>query len=60
MSDPRKAKTLEEAAMNADGTYDGARLISWISETLYPGNGVSEERVKQIWAEVLMRRSAGS
>jgi hypothetical protein len=27
MTDPRKAETLEEAAANYDGTYDGARAF---------------------------------
>lgn len=28
--DPRNAKTLEEACMNLDGTYDGFKLVSFL------------------------------
>ena len=31
-TDPRKAETLDEAARNPDGTYDGARVLSWLSD----------------------------
>ncbi|PGH58030.1 hypothetical protein CRT60_08715 [Azospirillum palustre] len=42
MSDPRGGKTLGEAAMNPDGTFNGARALSWLSEALNPGKGASE------------------
>ena len=51
MTDPRGAKTLGEAAMNADGTFDGARALSWLSEALNPGKGASETDVRRIWDE---------
>lgn len=31
MTDPRKAKSLGEAALNPDGTYNGIRALSWLS-----------------------------
>ncbi len=49
MSDPRDAKTLGEAALNQDGTYNGARALSWLSSVLSKGEGVSEQEVKDIW-----------
>ncbi len=52
MTDPRKAKTLEEACANGDGTYDGARLLSWLSEALHPGEGASEDEVKCVFEYV--------
>ena len=52
MSDPRKAKTLGEAAMNPDGTYNGIKALSWLSDVLTGGKGMSEEEVAKIAAEV--------
>lgn len=49
MNDPRKAKTLEEAGANGDGTYNGFRTLSWLSEAVSPGKGFSEEEVKAIY-----------
>ncbi|QCG97367.1 hypothetical protein E6C67_26710 [Azospirillum sp. TSA2s] len=51
MTDPRGAKTLGEAAMNADGSFNGARALSWLSEALNPGKGASEADVQRIWDE---------
>jgi hypothetical protein len=54
MSDPRKAKTLGEAALNPDGeTYNGARALSFLSEALHPGKGLSEEEVRAIAEHVI-------
>ena len=52
MTDPRKAKSLGEAALNPDGTYNGIRALSWLSAALYPGAGLSEDEVRQIAEEV--------
>lgn len=51
MNDPRKAKTLGEACANPDGTYNGLRLLSWLSECISPGKGLSVEEVEKIAAE---------
>lgn len=48
MSDPRKAKTLGDAALNPDGTYNGLRALSWLSEAINPGKGFSVEEVSKI------------
>lgn len=56
MSDPRKANTLGEAAQNPDGTFNGARALSWLSEVLAPGKGVPEEEVQAMWDEAKERR----
>ena len=52
MADPRKAKTLDEAARNGDGSYNGVRVLSWLSEVLFPGNGMDEAEVLQLVEEV--------
>ena len=59
MTDPRQAKTLEEAAKNSNGTYNGVKLLSWLSEALNPGKGIPEEEVKEI-AEKVIREKKGS
>ena len=59
MNDPRQAKTLDEAALNPDGkTWNGARALSWLSETLNPGRGISEEEVRQMWERAKAKASA--
>lgn len=50
--DPRKAKTLDEASRNPCGTYDGVRALSWLSEALNPGAGLTESEVRAIAEEV--------
>ncbi len=60
VNDPREASTLAEAALNADGkTCDGAKALSWISEVLNPGKGLSEAEVKGIWEDTKARKKAG-
>ena len=54
--DPRKAKTLGEACANGDGTYNGIKLMSWLSEAMAPGKGFSEEEVKKMREEVKAKR----
>lgn len=49
--DPRKSATLDDAARNADGTYNGARALSWLSECLFPGKGLPEDEVRRIAEE---------
>lgn len=57
--DPRRANTMEEAALNDDGkTYNGARAIAWLSECLLPGRGFSPAEVDDIFREAKARRSA--
>jgi len=58
MTDPRKANTLDEASRNPDGTYNGYRALSWLSEVLTKGKGLSEDEVKHL-AEELKRKRAG-
>ena len=56
-ADPRQAATLEEAAGNGDGTYDGVRAMSWLSACLNPvTGGLSPTEVQEIWEEVKARR----
>ena len=56
MSDPRKAKSLDEACANGDGTYNGAKMLSWLSEVLNPGKGIPEAEVQSIWEAAKARR----
>lgn len=56
MSDPRKAKTLGEACANGDGTYNGIKLMSWLSEACFPGKGLSESEVKKIADDVIEKK----
>ena len=55
--DPRKAKTLGEAAQNPDGTYNGFKLFAWLTEALNPGKGLSEEEIKNLWEEVKAKKA---
>lgn len=54
--DPRKAQTLGEACDNGDGTYNGARMLSWLSEVLSPGKGLSEGEVRKMFDDVKAER----
>lgn len=56
MTDPRKAKTLGEACANGDGTFNGVRLMSWLSECTNPGKGVPVEEVQKIVDDVKRRK----
>lgn len=55
--DPRKAKTLGEACDNGDGTFNGLRLLSWLSEVVAPGRGISEDEVRNIAEQVKARKN---
>lgn len=46
--DPRKCESLDEAAMNEDGTYNGVRALCWLSEVMHPGKGISEQDAQRI------------
>jgi len=54
--DPRKAKTLDEASLNPDGTYNGLRALSWLSDVLTGGNGLSEEEVFKVAEEAKAKK----
>lgn len=56
--DPRTARSLEEAARNPDGTYNGLRALSWLSDVLNPGKGLTEEEVAKI-ADDVKRKKGG-
>jgi hypothetical protein len=55
-NDPRKAQTLGEACDNGDGTFNGLKLLSWLSEITAPGKGLSLDEVAKIADEVKRRR----
>jgi hypothetical protein len=57
MPDPRRTKTLDEASRNPDGTYNGARALSWLSEALHPGKGVNLEEVLRSWDRAKAERA---
>lgn len=56
--DPRKARTLDEAARNPDGSYNGLRALSWLSDVLTGGKGLAEEEVGKIWEDVKSKKEA--
>lgn len=56
VSDPRKAKTLDEACKNPDGTFNAIRLMSWLTECVAPGRGIPEEEVRAMAQEAIDRR----
>lgn len=58
--DPRKAKTLDEASLNPDGTYNGLRALSWLSDVLTGGKGLSEEEVAKIAEEVKAKKGGAA
>jgi hypothetical protein len=58
MTDPRRARTLDEACANPDGkTYNGFRLLAWLSEVTAPGRGLSEAEVRALYEQ--KRREQG-
>ena len=56
--DPRRAKTLDEASRNPDGTYNALRALSWLSEAVHPGRGFSLEEVRGIADEAAAKKRA--
>lgn len=62
VADPREAPDLDAAARNPDGTYNGAKALSWLS--LHVGRalrgpsarGLSEAEVMRIWQEARARK----
>jgi hypothetical protein len=59
VNDPRKARTLGEAAQNPDGTWNALRALSWLSEAVAPGRGVPLEEVTEIAEKVKRERAGG-
>lgn len=57
--DPRKAETLDEGASTPDGTYNGARALSWLSDVLTGGKGTTEDEVRQMFAGAKAKRPNG-
>lgn len=41
------AHTLEEAAGNGDGTYDGAKALAWLSQVLAGDRGLTEAEIRE-------------
>jgi hypothetical protein len=56
MSDPRKAKTLGEAAQNPDGTFNLFKAMSWMSAAVTGGRGIPEEEVREIYERVKAKK----
>lgn len=54
--DPRKAATLGEASQNPDGTFNGLKALSWLSEVLNPGKGIPLAEVQKIAADVIAKK----
>uniref|UniRef100_A0AAU7VG85 Uncharacterized protein n=1 Tax=Dinoroseobacter phage vB_DshS_R26L TaxID=3161158 RepID=A0AAU7VG85_9CAUD len=50
-----------EAALNPDGkTYNGAKALSWLTEVLYPGNGLPEDEVARMFEEAKAKKAQRS
>lgn len=45
----RKAETLDDAALNPDGTYNGANALAWLSDILTGGKGIPANEIKDIF-----------
>ena len=45
----RKVKTLDAAALNPDGTYNGANALSWLSDILTGGKGIPADEIKAMF-----------
>lgn len=57
MTDPRQAKSLDEAARNPDGTYNGFRALFWMSAIFSKsGKGIPEDEVRTMVAEAWARK----
>ncbi len=56
IDDPRKAQTLGEASQNPDGSYNGYRALSWLSEAAFPGKGIPVEDVENIGRDIMAGR----
>lgn len=56
--DPRKAKSLDEAAQNPDGSYNALRALSWLSDVVTKGKGLSVEEVTKIADDVKAKKTA--
>jgi hypothetical protein len=52
---PRRAPTLDAAARNPDGTYNGFRALAWMDESLHPGKGKSVEEIGRLWQELVSK-----
>ena len=48
MKDPAKADTLDEAARNPDGTYNGYKAIEWLSSILGDSKPTKEQMDQMI------------
>ena len=61
MTDPRVARTLDEASKNPDGTYNGVKALAWLSEVLSHGHGITEAEIRAMFeAEKKRRQEAHS
>lgn len=50
-----RAPDLDAAARNPDGTYNGLKALSWLSEVLNPGKGFTPAEVEAIANDVKER-----
>jgi hypothetical protein len=58
INDPRNAKTVEEACINEDGkTFNAFKLLSFLSEALNPGSGISEQEVKAEFEKIKQKKA---
>lgn len=59
MSEPEVSEqTLGDVALNPDGTWNGLRALSWLSEVLHPGANVTEAEISEMIRQEKERRLA--
>jgi hypothetical protein len=54
--DTRTVTTLGEAAKNADGTYDGAKALAWLTEAINPGHGIPAKEIRQQFDALIAKK----
>lgn len=54
---PPEEQTLDEVARNPDGTYNGYKMLAWLSNVLHPGVELSPEDVQKMAEEIRMERN---
>ena len=55
MTDPRDAPDLDQASRNPDGTYDGAKALSWLSNVLTSRQGLTVDEIREAWEDAKAR-----
>jgi len=49
--------TLNEAARNPDGTYDGAKALAWLSQALAGDRGLTEAEIREAFVAIVLEQA---